>query len=185
MGAWVFASRVRWYEVMYGYGGNNSRDIEFDLHLDDHWISISSLEVGDTTEHGPILGVTVKFGDYQANPPGGAIGHASSVSGGGHTIAVELPRDEVHTFWRSIRDVQEHILTISMNENDDVTGFGVNVAERLMVETDEERRERINSMLQRLGVTSATERLIEETDKDRRERVNSMLQRLGVTSASS
>jgi hypothetical protein len=179
MGAWVLGSRVKFYQVTYGYGGNNGRDIEFNLDLDEHWTSISSLSVSDTTEHGPVQRVNVEFGDYQANPPGGTIGHAS-----GTTIEVRLPRDEVHTFWRSIRDVQAHILVIRMNENNDVARFGVVVTETLIVQTDGQRRERVNSMLQRLGVTSATERLIVETDEERRERVNEMVQRLGVTSAS-
>jgi hypothetical protein len=135
------------------YGGHSARDIEFNLHLDEHVTSISSLTGGDISEHGSILGINVKFGDYQ-DLPGGTIGHASPVSGD-TTIAVRLPRDEVHTFWRAIR-VKDHDLGVSVDENNAVTGFGVGVTEGFTGDTDKDRHERVNSMLQRLGVNSAS-----------------------------
>jgi hypothetical protein len=58
--------------------------------------------------------------------------------------------------WRAIRDAQEHILVISVDENNAVTGFAVVVSEGFTGEMDEDRRERVNSKLQRFGVTSGS-----------------------------
>ena len=98
----------------------------------------------------------VQFGDFQVGPPGETVGSASALSGGGSHITAQLPRDEAHTFWRAIRDAQEHILVISVDENDAVTGFAVVVSEGFTGEMDEDRRERVNSKLQRFGVASSS-----------------------------
>ena len=156
MGAWALASRVKSYQMTSGYGTHSGRITEFDLWLDENRTSISSVGPPDGMEHGPVDIVHVQFGDFQVGPPGETVGSASALSGGGSHITAQLPRDEAHTFWRAIRDAQEHILVISVDENDAVTGFAVVVSEGFTGEMDEDRRERVNSKLQRFGVASSS-----------------------------
>jgi hypothetical protein len=142
MGAWALASRVKSYQMTSGYGTHSGRITEFDLWLDENRTSISSVGPPDGIEHGPVDIVHVQFGDFQVRPPGETVGSASALSGGGSHITAQLPRDEAHTFWRAIRDA--------------VTGFAVVVSEGFTGEMDEDRRERVNSKLQRFGVASSS-----------------------------
>jgi hypothetical protein len=156
MGAWALASRVESFQMTSGYGQHGGRVTSFDLNLDKDRTSISSVGPPDGIEHGPILGVTVEFGDFQVGPPGGTVGEASPLSGGGTAITVRFPRDEAYIFWRAIRDAQEHILVIGVDGNNAVTSCGVVVSEGFE-QTEEDRRGRVNSALQRLGVPSNIE----------------------------
>jgi hypothetical protein len=153
MGAWALGSRVKSFQLTSGYGQHGGRVTSFDLNLDKDQTSISSVGPPDGSEHGPIVGCTVEFGDFQVGPPGGTVGEARPVSGGGTAITARLPRDEAHIFWRAIRDAQEHDLVIGVDANNAVTSFAVVVSEGFEG-TDEDRRERVNSTLQQLGVPS-------------------------------
>jgi hypothetical protein len=95
------------------------------------------------SDHGPIWRVYVNFGDHEVGP-GATVGHADSVPvdeshpDGGEEITVQLPRDEIFTFWTAIlRTAEQHpdlqrdcLVIIEMNESDsEVISFVVVVQE--------------------------------------------------------
>lgn len=91
-----------------GYSQDKGRWTRFTLEFGMVIIEPSS------ADHGPIRRVYVDFGDYEVGP-GATVGHAISVPvdeiypDGGEIITVQLPRDELSTFWTAIlRNAEQH-----------------------------------------------------------------------------
>jgi hypothetical protein len=133
MFAW--AGNIKSYQMLSGYNTSGGQRTWFDL---------------DPVEDQPgaeDVDIKVHFGDHEVGP-GATFGHVSSLPGGGSRIEVELPRDWLHTFWRAIGDVQDQdcLLVITANDEDVIISFGVVVSKGFGGETDQSRRERLDSM---------------------------------------
>jgi hypothetical protein len=103
------------------------------------------------SDHGPISGVTVNFGDFEVGP--GANCWTRQLGAGRRRKNYRsAPRDEISTFWTAIRTVQDSYVIIEMSENNnEVINFAVVVFETLPeIVKRKDRREDIDSTRRRL-----------------------------------
>jgi hypothetical protein len=136
---WSIVARVNSYHMASGYSQDVGRWTRFTLEFGVVVIEPSG------SDHGPIWRVYVNFGDHEVGP-GATVGHADSVPvdeshpDGGEEITVQLPRDEIFTFWTAIlRTAEQHpdlqrdcLVIIEINESDsEVISFVVVVQETM------------------------------------------------------
>jgi hypothetical protein len=165
---WGVVARVSSYHLASGYIQDVGRLTRFTLEPGVVVISPSS------ADHGPIWRIYVNFGDYEVGP-GATVGHVNSVPvdelhpDGGEEITVQLPRDEISTFWTAIlRTAEQHpdlqrdcLLAIEVNEsNSEVIQFAVVVQETMQEVSvpflQADRREDIDAVRRslRMGASS-------------------------------
>jgi hypothetical protein len=94
--------------------------------------------------------IEVHFGSFEV-APGAAFGGARPLPGGGKQIVVELPWDGFPTFWRAL---DKECLLSFFGPEDAITSYGTIVYKRSEEDTDQDRRERIDAMRQRLEETN-------------------------------
>jgi hypothetical protein len=165
---WGVVARVNSYHLASGYSQDVGRWTKFTLEPRVAVISPSS------ADHGPISRIIVNFGDHEVGP-GATVGHASSVPpddfhpDGSEEITVQLPRDEITTFWTALLRTAEQnpdlqrdcLVAIEINEsNSKVIQFVVVVQETMQEVSvpflEADRREDIDAVRRslRMGASS-------------------------------
>ena len=165
---WSIVARVNNYHMASGYSQDVGRWTRFTLEF-----GVVVIEPFGS-DHGPIWRIYVNFGDHEVGP-GATVGHAKSVPvdefhpDGGEEITVQLPRDEISTFWTAIlRTAEQHpdlkrdcLVVVEIDEsNSEVISFVVVVQETMQEVTAPfllaDRREDIDAVRRslRMGASS-------------------------------
>ena len=165
---WSIVARASSYHMASGYSQDVGRWTRFTLEP-----GVVVIEPFGS-DHGPIWRIYVNFGDHEVGP-GATVGQANSVPvdeihpDGGEEITVQLPRDEISTFWTAIlRTAEQHpdlqrdcLVVIDIDEsNGEVISFVVVVQETTQEVTAPfllaDRREDIDAVRRslRMGASS-------------------------------
>jgi hypothetical protein len=123
-------TRVKSWQLLSGYGFQfGTPDLE---RFSTFYLDLIDEPDKPTPDYRPIHGAEVSFGDVQAGPTQ-SVGQVKG-EGDGFRAEVVLPRDELHTFWRALDDLD--YLLISANDRDEVIEFMIQTSKGLAVGQD-------------------------------------------------